>query len=687
MSTLPPLADLLPVPDGRVPILAEYPYYRALPEAWGGNLRALRSLGADVVTAYVPWRLHELRPDPDDPDGGFLYDFHGESHPQRDLVGFIRLAAREGLLVMLKPGPYVHGEVRLGGLPDRVTALPARRTADGRALTEERLPIPSGYGDAFAREAAGWLRVVRERVVEPHAAPDGPVAALQIGNEGVYGEINRPMDGEDFSEAALRRHAAWAAEPASPDVLTGSGIATDPSLRERWARWSGVGVRGVLEGYRDALGTSVPIVLNLPLPGAVGPLREPEAWVARSVHALPDGVGATSTSWTGNPSSCDGALASLWLGMRLHRTDTLEDNWGFTWTDASYATPGVPLYNAMLGLAFGSSVVSVYTACTTRHWGPEIAPDEEALRAEGENVALYAPPYCPGAPLDESGALNPNASALRLLDTFSAWAGGALRRSRPGPGARLVVDAEAVVETAWPGGPDAAPASAAVAASVRWMLERGVEVDVADVADVADAAPGGTGPLLVVGGRAMSRAVQRNLAELVRGGRRCVVVGPVPERDESGAPCGLLGEALSAAPGGTRAVPASGDLDTSAGAVLAALRSLDAAEPVVEGGGVLVLRRRDADSGTDVVYLFSRCDTAREVGDVLGAGVTVRLAARGAAVLVAEAGELRSFLVHAGTAEHGEPTLLTPGAGEPELKIGDHGAGRRTPSGWELRGE
>ncbi|WP_242902291.1 beta-galactosidase [Actinomadura terrae] len=679
MSALPPLADLLPVPDGRVPILAEYPYYRARPEAWGGNLRALRDLGADVVTAYVPWRLHEIGPDP---DGGFRYDFDGESHPQRDLAGFVRLAARAGLLVMLKPGPYVHGEVRLGGLPDRVTALPARRTADGRALTEEGLPIPSAYGDAFAREAAGWLRAVRERVVEPHAAPDGPVVALQIGNEGLYGEVNRPLDSEDFSEPALARYASWAADPTPPDALTGTGIAADPARRERWARWSGIGVRDVLADYRDALGSAVPIVLNLPLPGAVGPLREPEAWVTRSVHALPDGVGATSTSWTGNPSSCDGALASLWLGMRLHRTDTLEDNWGFTWTDASYATPAVPLYNAMLGLAFGSSVVSVYTACTTHHWGPEIAPDEEGLRAEGADPALYAPPYCPGAPLDESGELRPTASALRLLDVFSDWAGGALRRSRPGPGARLVVDAEAVVETAWPGGAGPAPASVAVAAAVRWMRERGVEVDVAD-GDLD-----GAGLLLVVGGRAMSRAAQRDLAGPVRAGRPCVLVGPVPERDENGEPCALLGEALSAA-ASARAVPVSADddLDSSVGHVLGALRSLDAAEPVVEGGDVLVLRRRDADSGTDVVFLFSRSDTAREVGDVLGAGVTVRLAARGAAVLVAEAGELRSFLVHAGAAEQGEPTLLTPGTGEPELKLRDHGAGRRTPSGWELRGE
>lgn len=663
------LADLLPLPGGRLPILAEYPYYRAAPEAWADNLRGLRELGADVITAYVPWRLHELGPDP---AGGLRYDFQGDTHPQRDLFGFLDRAAAAGLLVILKPGPYVHGEIRLGGLPDRVTAFPARRSLDGGTVTEERLPMPSAHAPAFARAAAEWLTAFRERVLERWAAPHGPVVALQVGNEGIFGEIHRPMDSEDFSEAALRGHADRTGEkPAVP---------ADPDGRMRWAVQSGAAIREALAAYRDTLSGTLPLVLNLPLPGLPGPRREPEAWLVRAADALPEGVLAGNTSWSGNARTSDEALAALWLGMRLHRTDTLEDNWGFTWSDESYTDPATPLYNVMLGLAFGSSVVSVYTACTTYHWAPGIGPDEDGLRAEGRNPDHFAPPYCPGAPLDESGKLHPNASALRLLDVFSDWAGGFLRRTRPEPGAWLVADPVAVAESAWPTAAEEAgptPVGVAVTAALRWMLNGGAEVDVLPQAPDADG-----GVLLVAGGGSMRRRTQQALAELVSAGQRCVVVGPVPERDEHGDVCDLLGQALRAAGDTGRHVPvAAADLDASVARVLEALgMSPDGAE--AGGGAVLVLRRRADDA--EVVWLFNRSDSPRTVADVLDGGVTVRLAPRGAAVLVADGRELRYFLVHTGTAESTEPASLNTGHGESELQFHDHTVGRRTATGWEL---
>lgn len=663
------LADLLPLPGDRLPILAEYPYYRAAPEAWADNLRGLRELGADVITAYVPWRLHELGPDP---ASGFRYDFRGDTHPQRDLFGFLDRVAEAGLLVLLKPGPYVHGEVRLGGLPDRVTAFPARRSVDGGTLTEERLPMPSAHSPAFAHAAAEWLDVFRERVLDRWAAPHGPVVGLQIGNEGIFGEIHQPMDSEDFSDAALRGHAnRTGADPAVP---------ADTEGRMRWASQSGAAIREALATYRDTLKSSLPLLLNLPLPGLPGPRRGPEAWLVRSADALPEGVLAGNTSWTGNARTSDGALAALWLGMRLHRTDTLEDNWGFTWSDDSYADPATPLYNAMLGLAFGSSVVNVYTACTTYHWGPGIGPDEDGLRAEGHNPDHFAPPYCPGAPLDESGELHPNASALRLLDVFSGWAGGFLRRVRPEPGAWLVTDPVAVAESAWPTTEEetgSAPASVAVTAALRWMLSSGVEVDVVPRAPAADG-----GVLLVVGGGAMRRRTQQALAELVSAGQPCVVVGSVPERDEHGDLCDLLERSLRAAGHTGRDVPvAAAGLDASVDRVLEAL-GMAPDRAGADGDGPLVLRRRAGDA--EVVWLFNRSDNGRTVADVLDGGVTVRLAPHGAAVLVAERRELRHFLVHTGAAESTEPASLNSGNGEAELEFHDHTVGRRTVTDWEL---
>jgi beta-galactosidase len=49
-----------------------------------------------VLTTYVEWSLHNPK------DG--IYDFTGIA----DIEQFIRLAAEEDLLVILRPGPYVN---------------------------------------------------------------------------------------------------------------------------------------------------------------------------------------------------------------------------------------------------------------------------------------------------------------------------------------------------------------------------------------------------------------------------------------------------------------------------------------------------------------------------------------------------------------------------------------------------
>ncbi|HTZ43605.1 MAG TPA: beta-galactosidase, partial [Jatrophihabitans sp.] len=96
-------------------LLGEYPYYRADPAHWAGNLGELRGAGVDVLTCYLPWRLHEY------PDGaGYSYDFTGTRAAQHDVARLLRLAQQAGLAVVLKPGPFIHAEVQLGGLPDRL---------------------------------------------------------------------------------------------------------------------------------------------------------------------------------------------------------------------------------------------------------------------------------------------------------------------------------------------------------------------------------------------------------------------------------------------------------------------------------------------------------------------------------------------------------------------------------------
>lgn len=67
-------------------------------QRWREKLRTLRAAGLNAVTTYVEWSLHNPHPD--------QYNWDGIANVEE----FIRLAAEEDLLVILRPGPYICAE-------------------------------------------------------------------------------------------------------------------------------------------------------------------------------------------------------------------------------------------------------------------------------------------------------------------------------------------------------------------------------------------------------------------------------------------------------------------------------------------------------------------------------------------------------------------------------------------------
>jgi hypothetical protein len=243
------------------------------------------------------------------------------------------------------------------------------------------------------------------------------------------------------------------------------------------------------------------------------------------------------------------------------------------------------------------------------------------------------------------------------------------------------VDPVSVTATAWPDqSTEAAPLSVAAATATRWLLHHGVEVDVVRPGDhildhvLTDAR---RRTWLVVGGRTMGQRTQQRLAALITMGHRLVLVGPVPEYDETGASCDVLAQALWAS-------------DRACQVSVEGLGLSDAAEQVhavlAEGrphgnGNLLVLRRTDPSTNTTVLYLFSRKDCEQTVTDrIAGTDVTVSLAPRGVAVLVVKDGEFQGFLVNRGTSgDDFSPRLKV---GQVDVPAGGL-VGRRSLCGWE----
>ena len=84
---------------------AEIHYTRIPVEYWEHRIQMCKALGMNTICIYAFWNIHEQKP------GEF--DFSG----QNDIAAFCRLAQKNGMYIMLRPGPYVCSEWEMGGLP------------------------------------------------------------------------------------------------------------------------------------------------------------------------------------------------------------------------------------------------------------------------------------------------------------------------------------------------------------------------------------------------------------------------------------------------------------------------------------------------------------------------------------------------------------------------------------------
>ncbi|MFV2145620.1 DUF5107 domain-containing protein [Isoptericola sp. G70] len=138
------------------PVTGEVHYSRIPRERWSEVLGHARAGGLDSVATYVFWQAHEPTP------GDFRWDGN------LDLRAFVELAGRHGLDVIVRMGPWAHGEARHGGFPDwLVERGVAVRTNDPAYLDLVR---------AFYAQTVAQLDGLLH-------ADGGPVIGAQMDNE------------------------------------------------------------------------------------------------------------------------------------------------------------------------------------------------------------------------------------------------------------------------------------------------------------------------------------------------------------------------------------------------------------------------------------------------------------------------------------------------------------------------
>jgi len=138
------------------PVMGEFHYTRTPANEWRDELLKMKAGGVDIVATYVFWIHHE------EIEGQFDWT------ERRDLRRFIQLCGETGLKVLVRCGPWCHGEVRNGGQPDWLLKKGWNLRSDDPPYLEKAKIL---YGE-IAKQLNGLLW-----------KDGGPVVGIQFENE------------------------------------------------------------------------------------------------------------------------------------------------------------------------------------------------------------------------------------------------------------------------------------------------------------------------------------------------------------------------------------------------------------------------------------------------------------------------------------------------------------------------
>lgn len=144
--------------DGKrvVPVMGEVHYSRIPQNEWREEVRKMKEGGVTMIAAYVFWNHVE------EVEG--VFNWSG----QRNLRGFLEVCKQEEMPVVLRLGPFCHGEVRNGGIPDWMFTK-------GCKIREENT--------TFLKYTTELYRQIYSQVQGLQWKDGGPVVAAQFDNE------------------------------------------------------------------------------------------------------------------------------------------------------------------------------------------------------------------------------------------------------------------------------------------------------------------------------------------------------------------------------------------------------------------------------------------------------------------------------------------------------------------------
>jgi len=155
-------------------------HFARIPKAyWRQRLRMMKAMGLNTVATYVFWNYHETSPG--------VWDFKSDS---RNIAEFIKMVGEEGMMVILRPGPYACAEWEFGGYP--------------WWLQKEKSLVIRSYNQPFLDSCRTYISHLSAQVKDLQITHGGPIIMVQAENEfGSYVAQRKDISLEDH-----RRYSA-----------------------------------------------------------------------------------------------------------------------------------------------------------------------------------------------------------------------------------------------------------------------------------------------------------------------------------------------------------------------------------------------------------------------------------------------------------------------------------------------
>ncbi len=259
----------------------EVHYFRLRPESWPLHLKKATQANLNTISTYIPWDWHEYE------EGKF--DFTGQTNPQRNLIGFIELCKKNGLFLIVKPGPYILAEYKDHGIPEwLLSSHPELLSikADGKPFGHARLTL---MHQVFLKYVKNWYAAVFDIIGENQITKtNGIIISVQLCNEvGVFPWLDKEAD---YSDVALEYYRKFLSDkykkvsrlnaiyktkyksfasiiPPSGVSSRLSALAWDLDWHLFWRRYYAIYLEYLM---KEALKRGVEVPLTHNLPGWVG---------------------------------------------------------------------------------------------------------------------------------------------------------------------------------------------------------------------------------------------------------------------------------------------------------------------------------------------------------------------------------------------------------------------------------